>query len=836
MNNIADLDFAFEQRHSTKIARESLPGFGKDILPYGTKMSIDLESKRNLIQDPTSLDWQFDPVGFKTFCESKEHMNLLPRDFKEGEEGALSFRQYNDCMQILGDDPKRMFDPSIRRYKMGGLLWAKGCIAEDTLLCDEKTKKTYTVREIVDKKIDLHIKCYDETTKTVVVKQVNRVFSKGISKLIQINLSSGKEITVAPDHEFFNGTKYQKVKDLRIGNRIYVKHNGLYLLERITVMDDAGKGEIFDLTIDDETPNYFTANGILNHNSGKDYVCALVHAYLSYILLCLKDPAQFFGFGTNEPCDILNIGSKGKQAEKVYFEKFRSRLLSWKWMMDKYNIIDRGKVLSKKGKLFPTCKILTRSVEWMDKKVRAFSENSGSPQSLEGYNIIFYICDEISGWTSDIGRETARQILSVLRSSQGSRNTRTLMGLGMVISYPRADDDIMFELEKESLEPGSEIFFSRGLQEEIKPKRFYSGKTFEFNAGTEKLPDIVKVPVELDEGFFKKNPEDAKMFYLLRPPAVGEQWAEYPDKIDLVLRPERQKLFKVETEYVSSSDGTGAPIYYVRENIVGLNRNPNMDADYVAWIDAGESTCDASLSFGHLEWVKLIEGSVSRDVECVVLDDTLVWEPNKKLKRIVDIGSMAKVCIDTLKYIPLKAVWWDQWNSGTGIFELRQRNILCDKHNLNGDDYNFFKTIIYTNRFIAPNVPEVVKGVEQVKHLSRTRTNNVEPGSSKHKKDISDTWCGITTLLLGSLVQHIQFRRGRATAGITIGTTGKPGQGIQGTQYRQQQNPFSNPAAQQFGKRVIHSDLFPGIGQNRGGTPAPRKSTQQSRFPRGIRM
>jgi hypothetical protein len=409
----------------------------------------------------------------------------------------------------------------------------------------------------------------------------------------------------------------------------------------------------------------------------------------------------------------------------------------------------------------------------------------------------------------------------------------------MVISYPRTDDDVMFELEKESKEEGSDIFFSRGLQEEIKPKRFYSGQSFEFNAGTEKVPDIVKVPIELDEGFFKKNPEEAKMFYLLRPPAVGEQWTEYPEKIDVVIRPERQKLFKVETDYIESSDGSGNPIHYVRKSIIGLNHTPDMNADYVAWIDAGESTCDASLSFGHLEWVKLIEGSVSRDVECVVLDDTLVWEPDKKLKRIVDIGSMAKVCTDVLKYIPLKAVWWDQWNSGTGIFELRQKKIICDKHNLSGDDYNFFKTILYTNRFLAPNIPEVTKGVEQVKHLSRTRTGNVEPGSSKHKKDISDTWCGITALLLGSLVGNMQFRRGRAPSSITIGGTTQ-GSGIQGGIYRAQQNPFSNPAAQQFGKRVIHSDLFPGIDKtgmgNRSVSPRQQKPGHESRFPRGIRL
>jgi len=113
----------------------------------------------------------------------------------------------------------------------------------------------------------------------------------------------------------------------------------------------------------------------------------------------------------------------------------------------------------------------------------------------------------------------------------------------------------------------------------------------------------------------------------------------------------------------------------------------------------------------------------------------------------------------------------------------------------------------------------------------------VEPGSSKHKKDISDTWCGITTLLLGSLVNNIQFRRGRAPSSITIGGAGHTS-GIQGTAFRTQQNPFSGQMQQQFGKRIIHSDLFPGLGQGYGSRSVSQKTKQQSqsKFPRGVRL
>jgi len=241
-------------------------------------------------------------------------------------------------------------------------------------------------------------------------------------------------------------------------------------------------------------------------------------------------------------------------------------------------------------------------------------------------------------------------------------------------------------------------------------------------------------------------------------------------------------------------------------------------------------------------------------MQAVILDDTLVWEPNQKLRRIVDIGSMTAACIDMLQYISLRAVWWDMWNSGTGVHDLRAKGIMCDRHNLNGSDYDFFKSIIYTNRFIAPECPEVRKGIGQVKHLSRTNTNNVTTGSSLHKKDISDTWCGITALLLGSLVK-INLRMGRAPSSITI-ASGKSAQGITSSGVAQgssgNQNPFSE-AMGGAGRQLIsnrpvtdHSDMFrglnPGVGgrsRNIGGGSARKvKPTvpTRSRFPRGTRL
>ena len=622
-------------------------------------------------------------------------------------------------------------------------------------------------------------------------------------------------------------------------------------LDEIISIEELPDGEIFDLTIDEETPNYFTADGLLHHNSGKDFVCSVIQAYMTYVLLCMRNPQLFFGFPPGEPCDILNVGKKGEQAQRVYFSKFRARILSWKWMLERYNVLDSGKRFSFKGKSFPYCEIGGRSVEWKDKIIRGFAENSGNPESLEGYNIVFYICDEISGWVSEKERNTAVKILNILRTSQGSRNTRTLSGIGMAISYPRQDDDIMFEIEKESQQPNSKVFFSRAFQWEVKPKRFYSGNTFKFNSGTEAQPEWHDIPTELDEDFFRKYPDKAKCVYLLKPPPVGGQFFEFIEKVDNVSFTTRQPLFKVATELVGSTDGEGKSIQYIRKKIIGLNGTLQHGVDYVAWLDAAESTCDASLSIGHIEMVTLIEGGERRETTVVVLDDTIVWEPDKDKKIIVDIESMTTCLLEMRRFITIKVAWWDQWNSGTGMKRFRDAGILCDKHNLNTEDYDFFKGVIYTSRFLAPKCPQVEKGIGQLKHLSRSRTN-VIPGSSRHKKDIADTWCGIVTLLMGTLAQK-GLRIGHAPASITIAGTSSAGAhsdgGISGVTASRASNPFSAPVGNQSSPQSVrdHSDMFRALSPslNSSGrigsgnrTMAPRSADQaaKSRFPRGIRM
>ena len=64
----------------------------------------------------------------------------------------------------------------------------------------------------------------------------------------------------------------------------------------------------------------------LGKGSGKDYVSTIACAYIVYLLLCLKDPARYFGKPTDDAIDIINIAINAEQAKKVFFGGFLKRI------------------------------------------------------------------------------------------------------------------------------------------------------------------------------------------------------------------------------------------------------------------------------------------------------------------------------------------------------------------------------------------------------------------------------------------------------------------------------------------------------------------------------
>ena len=71
----------------------------------------------------------------------------------------------------------------------------------------------------------------------------------------------------------------------------------------------------------------------LGKGSGKDYMSTVAVSYLVYLLLCLKDPAKYFGKPPGDAIDIINIAINSDQAKNVFFKGFRKRIEGSPWFI-----------------------------------------------------------------------------------------------------------------------------------------------------------------------------------------------------------------------------------------------------------------------------------------------------------------------------------------------------------------------------------------------------------------------------------------------------------------------------------------------------------------------
>jgi hypothetical protein len=152
----------------------------------------------------------------------------------------------------------------------------------------------------------------------------------------------------------------------------------------------------------------YTKNEIilqLGKGSGKDFTSTVACAYIVYKLLCLKDPARYFGKPSGDAIDIINVAINAQQAKNVFFKGFKTKIERSPWFAGKYNA-------------------KAESIEF-DDSITVYSGHS-ERESHEGLNLILAVLDEISGFAQEVGTgneqgKTADNIYKAFRASVDSR-------------------------------------------------------------------------------------------------------------------------------------------------------------------------------------------------------------------------------------------------------------------------------------------------------------------------------------------------------------------------------------------------------------------------------
>jgi len=207
--------------------------------------------------------------------------------------------------------------------------------------------------------------------------------------------------------------------------------------------------------------------------SGKDFLASGILAYVAYLLECMNDPQKYFGFGQDEPIDLINVAINAYQANNVYFKKLKARLINCPWFK---------RVLQTPSA--PNEFQITKNQIRFFNSITAHSAHSEA-DSFEGFNPLVVIFDEIGGFEY----EKAQDAYSSLRSSASSRyNEKILL---IFISFPRSENDFMMKKYKESQTDDPEVYGMIGKSWEINPK-------------------IKRESLEKD---YLRDPEDSKMKY-----------------------------------------------------------------------------------------------------------------------------------------------------------------------------------------------------------------------------------------------------------------------------------------------------------------------------------
>ena len=172
----------------------------------------------------------------------------------------------------------------------------------------------------------------------------------------------------------------------------------------------------------------YTKNEIilqLGKGSGKDHTSTVACAYVVYKLLCLKDPARYFGKPPGDAIDIINVAINAQQAKNVFFKGFKTKIEKSAWFIGKFNA-------------------KADSIEF-EKSVTVYSGHS-ERESHEGLNLIMAVLDEISGFATEIGTgndqgKTADNIYKAFRASVDSRFPD--LGKVALLSFPRYSGDFI---------------------------------------------------------------------------------------------------------------------------------------------------------------------------------------------------------------------------------------------------------------------------------------------------------------------------------------------------------------------------------------------------------
>jgi hypothetical protein len=454
----------------------------------------------------------------------------------------------------------------------------------------------------------------------------------------------------------------------------------------------------------------------LGKGSGKDYTSTIACAYIVHLLLCLNDPAVYYGKPPGDAIDIINIAINAVQANRVFFKGFNQRIEKSPWF--------QGKYIAK-----------ANSVEF-DKEVTVHSGHS-QRESWEGYNVIVVILDEISGFDleSTSGNEQAKTASSIYKMYRASVNSRFPdFGKLILLSFPRFKMDYIQQRYEEVIAEKEVVIRHKTLKVDPELPDGTEGNEFEIEWEEDhivsyKLPRVFALkrptweinPTRKIEDFtvdFYSDPLDALSRFACMP----------PDAVDAFFR-SRQLIEKAFSRYSLGVDKDGR---------FDDDFAPIPDTNYFIHVDLAQKHDHCAVALSHVDgWVSMkIGGQMKEAAPKIVVDAVRFWTPTKD--KSVDFEDVKNYIIELKQRgFNLKMVTFDRWNSHDLMQQLKTYGVNCDILSVAKKHYEDMSLCLTEERVHGPKIQLLIDELLQLR-IVKDKVDHPRKGS----KDLSDAVCG----------------------------------------------------------------------------------------------
>ena len=472
---------------------------------------------------------------------------------------------------------------------------------------------------------------------------------------------------------------------------------------------------------DDAAQHYkkYTKNEVIlqcGKGSGKDFTSTVGTAYLVYKLLCLKDPARYFGKPGGDAIDLINVAINAQQAKNVFFKGFKTKIENSPWFAGRYE----SKVDS----------------VTFDKSITVYSGHS-ERESHEGLNLMLAVLDEISGFAQESvsGNENAKTGDAIYKAFRGSVDSRFPdYGKVILLSFPRYQGDFISKrydeviAEKETVVRSYDFVLNDEIPEDSDGNKF----TVEWDEDhilSYKIPGVFAIkrptwevnPTRKIEDFklaFYTDPGDALMRFACMPNFSSDAFFKQRDKL------ERSMSLRNPIDNFKRFD----PAW-----------EPNPDKVYFVHADLAQKHDKCAVAISHVEkWVDIKSfNDYEQIVPFVVVDAIAWWEPRKEGP--VDLSEVKNWIIHLRRMgINLGLVTFDRWQSFDIQQELKAVGIKTDTLSVAKKHYEDLAMLIYEERVAMPHIDLLFEEMSELKIVSDKKVDHPR----KKSKDLADAMCG----------------------------------------------------------------------------------------------